>query len=122
MLVTLGQQYTAEEKPTVIMYTYINRHTGPPVMIYDYSAIEPYKKRGCFSHSAYWCQPGKTTLHGHCGTTVSCLYRAAVYPVGGVYGAFHKPGGCAVSRLSNFPAQVLGKPCVRPVQVLYLGI
>ena len=38
---------------------------------------------------------------------------AAVYPVGGVYGAFHKPGGCAVSRLSNFPAQVYENPvCV----------
>ena len=50
MVVTMGQQYIVEEKPTVIMYTYINRHAGPPnktklkkgvVIIYDNSAVEP---------------------------------------------------------------------------------
>ena len=30
MVVTLGQQYNIEEKPTVILYTYINRHAGTP--------------------------------------------------------------------------------------------
>ena len=31
MVVTLGQQYNTEVKPTVIMlYTYINRHEGTP--------------------------------------------------------------------------------------------
>ena len=30
MVVTLGQQYNVEEKPTVILYTYINRHAGTP--------------------------------------------------------------------------------------------
>ena len=30
MVVTLGQQYNVGEKPTVILYTYINRHAGPP--------------------------------------------------------------------------------------------
>ena len=30
MVVTLGQQYHAGEKPTVILYTYINRHAGIP--------------------------------------------------------------------------------------------
>ena len=30
MVVTLGQQYNVEEKPTVILYTYINHHAGPP--------------------------------------------------------------------------------------------
>ena len=29
MVVTMGQQYNVGEKPTVIMYTYINRHAGP---------------------------------------------------------------------------------------------
>ena len=29
MVVTMGQKYNAGEKPTVIMYTYINRHEGP---------------------------------------------------------------------------------------------
>ena len=32
MVVTLGQQYNIGEKPTVILYTYINRHAGTPKM------------------------------------------------------------------------------------------
>ena len=28
MEITLGQQYNVGEKPTVILYTYINRHAG----------------------------------------------------------------------------------------------
>ena len=61
MVVTLGQQYNAGEKPTVKLYTYISRHAGPPnkskqkimqyimkkaVIIYDNNAIEPYNNRG----------------------------------------------------------------------------
>ena len=30
MVVTLGQQHNIGEKPTVILYTYINRHAGTP--------------------------------------------------------------------------------------------
>ena len=30
MVVTLGQQHNIGEKPTVILYTYINRHVGTP--------------------------------------------------------------------------------------------
>ena len=30
MEITLGQQYNVGEKPTVILYTFINRHAGPP--------------------------------------------------------------------------------------------
>ena len=30
MVVTLGQQYIVGERPTVILYTYINRHAGSP--------------------------------------------------------------------------------------------
>ena len=30
MEITLGQQYTIGEKPTVVLYTYINRHAGTP--------------------------------------------------------------------------------------------
>ena len=30
MEITLGQQYNDEEKPTIILYTYINRHAGTP--------------------------------------------------------------------------------------------
>ena len=58
MVVTLDQQYNVGEKPTVILYTYINHHAEPPniikhttpqyivkriVLKYDDSiAIEPY--------------------------------------------------------------------------------
>ena len=31
-VVTLGQQYNVGEKPTVILYTYINHHAQPPVV------------------------------------------------------------------------------------------
>ena len=30
MEITLGQQYNVGEKPSVILYTYINRHAGTP--------------------------------------------------------------------------------------------
>ena len=30
MEITLGQHYNVGEKPTVILYTYINRHAGTP--------------------------------------------------------------------------------------------
>ena len=30
MVVTLGQQFNIGEKPTVILYNYINRHAGTP--------------------------------------------------------------------------------------------
>ena len=30
MVVTSGQQYNVEEKPIVILYTYVNRHGGTP--------------------------------------------------------------------------------------------
>ena len=30
MVVTLGQHYNVREKPTIIVYTYINHHAGPP--------------------------------------------------------------------------------------------
>ena len=46
MVVTLSQQYNVGEKPTVILYTYINRHAGTPnktktidTMSLDYSSI-----------------------------------------------------------------------------------
>ena len=59
MLVTIGQQCNVGENPTIILYSYINRHAEPPnitkqktleyiakrvlliVIIYDNSVIEP---------------------------------------------------------------------------------
>ena len=60
MVVTLGQQYNVGEKPTVILYTYINHHAQPPIkpnlttVVHSYEdstnvdnrTIEPYKNRG----------------------------------------------------------------------------
>ena len=48
MVVTLGQQYNVGEKPTVILYTFVNRHAEPPNITKhkNDSAIEPYKNRG----------------------------------------------------------------------------
>ena len=61
-VVTLGQHYNVRKKPTVILYTYIDRHARPSnnskkntvpqyitkqvIIIYDKKAIEPYKNRG----------------------------------------------------------------------------
>ena len=56
-VVTLGQQYNVGEKPTGLLYTYINHHTQPPiittVVVHSYEddimsiiivpCIEPYK-------------------------------------------------------------------------------
>ena len=37
MVVTLGQQYNVGEKPTVILYTYIDHHAQPPIITqYNY--------------------------------------------------------------------------------------
>ena len=33
LVVTLGQQYNVGEKPTVILYTYINHHAQPPIIL-----------------------------------------------------------------------------------------
>ena len=33
MVVTLGQQYNVGEKPTVILYAYINRRAGAPFTV-----------------------------------------------------------------------------------------
>ena len=48
MVVTLSQQYNVGEKPTVILYTHINRHAEPPNITkhQNNSAIESYKNRG----------------------------------------------------------------------------
>ena len=42
-VVTLGQQYNVGKKPTVILYTYINRHAGTP---------EKHQKQKRFSTSS----------------------------------------------------------------------
>ena len=52
MVITLGQQYDTGEKPTVMLYTYINRQAGTPdknktktflyIIKYSKSTIDPH--------------------------------------------------------------------------------
>ena len=55
MVITLGQQYNVGEKPTVILYTYINRHAGTPT--------KGKTKRYSFVRFRQFSQP--TGLFGH---------------------------------------------------------
>ena len=63
--VVLGSTVHVGEKPTVIRYTYINRHAEPPnitkqktleyiVIRYDNSGIEQYKNKGPFLLLLCW--------------------------------------------------------------------
>ena len=45
MVVTLGQQYNIVEKPTVILYTYINRHAGTPEKFRIFSVLAAKSKK-----------------------------------------------------------------------------
>ena len=82
MVVTLGQQYNVGEKPTVILYTYINRHAQLPVITQhiptvvhsyedstnvDNSTIEPYKNRGLGKQKnvGVYCTISLIAMHGY---------------------------------------------------------
>ena len=86
MEITLGQQYNIGEKPTVILYTYINRHAGTPekqskqnrnnvnstssnmvVIIYNYM--------GCKYKATTWYLTGFPN-GSNIGSTVSCRGEA----------------------------------------------
>ena len=43
MVVSLGQQYNVGEKPTDILYTYINRHAEPPNITMLLPSGNPFK-------------------------------------------------------------------------------
>ena len=70
MVVALGRQYNVVEKPTIILYTYINHHAQPPIITQhnhcstvvhsyednsannvDNSTIEPHKNIGAWVNS-----------------------------------------------------------------------
>ena len=57
MQITLGQQYNVEEKPTVILYIYINRHAGTPVCVFS--------SRSFWTSSSLDVQAGVTQEEGH---------------------------------------------------------
>ena len=86
MVVTLGQQYNAGEKPTVMLYTYINRPAGTPdknktktflvhniifIIIYNNSAIDIYTIRAySLQHKrCYNIVIGKREIHLHFTTS-----------------------------------------------------
>ena len=39
MLVTLGQEYIVEDKSSVILYNYINRHAGTPTKHHGFRSL-----------------------------------------------------------------------------------
>ena len=45
MVVTLGQQHNIREKPTVILYTFINRYAGPPSITKQKAKMQYIVKR-----------------------------------------------------------------------------
>ena len=71
MHITLGQQYNVGEKPTVILYTYINRHAGTPEKKRKEKKRKEKKRKEkkrkdvvvVFHIQRIGCQPEKTTLH-----------------------------------------------------------
>ena len=72
----MGQQYDVGEKPTVILYTYINPHAGTPkktetnknIVVHTTTKTNQRLLLGfcCSSHFVYWLpsRKNKTTLHG----------------------------------------------------------
>ena len=62
MQITSGQQYNVGEKPTVILYIYINRHVGTP---------EKHKKQDTITH-------GSSNIHYK-----GCKYKATTWYLNG---------------------------------------
>ena len=80
MVVTLGQQYNVGEKPTVILYTYINHHAEPP-------NTTKHNKTLCvcvFSSHSFWTSSsldvpaGVTQEEGHTGFLIHLLSAVRV--------------------------------------------
>ena len=90
MKITLGQQYNVGEKPTVILYTYINRHAGTPektvktkqgqcstlshmvVIIYYYMG---YEYKATFSLFFF-----NLTYSRWTSSLLSCLWSQRIFP------------------------------------------
>ena len=88
METTLGQQYNAGEKHTVILYTYINRHAGTPEKqqkqnrdnvvhhhTYTYYCI------GCKYKATTWYLNGFPNNGSNLGSTVQCWGETHRYTV-----------------------------------------
>ena len=68
LAVTLGQQYNVGEKPTVVLYTYINHHAQPPIIPqHNHSKIHSYEYSPTIDNSTI-----KTYLvHDYCCSKVN---------------------------------------------------
>ena len=93
MVVTLGQQYNVGEKPTVILYTYINRHAGTPakkqkqnknnVVVHHqtwHGVVIIYCFIGCTDKASTWYLNGLPD-GSNLGSTVSCRGESHRYAV-----------------------------------------
>ena len=77
MVVTLGQQYNVGEKPTAILYTYINRQAGPPNKTKQKAMYYRTVKQTAI-HLLYSCYKTVTQLLYNCYTTVIQLLSTPV--------------------------------------------
>ena len=86
MVVPLGQQYNIGEKPTVILYSYINRHAGTPEkkLFQIFFAQERQFVVLLLLILLYYCiitinrMPGRD---GHTLSTLSTVFRKRVQPL-----------------------------------------
>ena len=83
MVVTLGQKYNVGEKPTVIIYTYVDRHAGTP----DRPYLTTFVRVCVFSSHSFWTSSsldvpaGVTQEEGHTGFLIHLLsaVRALIF-------------------------------------------
>ena len=80
MVVTLSQQYNVGERPTVILYTYINRHRPPNATKAKYNTIQYIIKNIVLNSSNIQCsvdlKPGDCELVVDEGRALQpCRYR-----------------------------------------------
>ena len=75
MMVTLGQQYIIGEKPTVILYTYFNRHAGTQEN--RHAGHKKKQKRNVYNHTHPAIGEKSTVIlynyiNRHAGTQKNC--------------------------------------------------
>ena len=69
MEITLGQQYNVGEKPTVILYTYINRHAETPE--------KTVKTRFFFKKQRQYSTPSHMVVIIY--YNIGCKYKATIW-------------------------------------------
>ena len=83
MVVTLGQQYNTGEKPTVMLYTYINRHAGTPTKTKQkhFECVCVFSSHSFWASSSLDVPAGVTQEEGHTGCLIHLLsaVRALIF-------------------------------------------